>query len=236
MINDYFRSCISGSGPLQAEISFPPINIIRLRPNVIFDLTEDKSVLHLGCTDHLSIIEKKIEKGIYFHRQLNCVAGKCLGIDINNETVQYLERHGVDNIIVADITQPGIKEIANNKWDYLLMAEVLEHINDPVDFLKCIAKEYRNNIMNIIITVPNAFGLIHMNHALINGCESINTDHRYWFTPYTICKIVHEAGLIIDDLIMCLYEMSQSILNEYSSVIKAKPVLLDTIVLTAHWN
>lgn len=235
MLNEYFMQCLSGDGPLQANIKLDPIRDIQLRPNVIFDIVENKKVLHLGCTDHLSILKNKLEHGAYLHRQLSYVAEKCLGIDINSKAVNFLKSEGIHNIIISDITEPGNEKITQEDWDYLLMAEVLEHINDPVAFLKAIKNNYKNNIRGIIITVPNAFGLIHLSYPLNQGTESINSDYRYWFTPYTLCKVVYEAGFIIDDLIMCLYENSISMLDGNEKRLKEQPILLDEIVLKAHW-
>ena len=116
------------------------------------------------------------------------------------------------------------------------MAEVLEHIDNPVSFIKDIATHYRENIGGIIITVPNAFGFIHISQAINNGVESVNNDHRYWFTPYTICKVAHQAELVLDDLIMCIYEGSANMAIVNQDILLNKPILMDTIVLVAHWN
>jgi len=235
MINKEILDGITGEGPLQANVRLSPIGQLRLRPNVIFDLVYDKEVLHLGCTDHLPVIMYKIDKGIYLHQQISRVASVCIGIDINHEALEYIRTMGITNVIEADITQPGIKQITDSKWDYLLMAEMLEHIDNPVSFLRSISQNYRKNIGNLIITVPNAFGLIHMNIARNHGIESINNDHRYWFTPYTICKVAHQAGLVIDELIMCASEYSVDVMQANRRLLLEKPVLLDTIVLVAHW-
>lgn len=232
---NYINQCISGHGPLQAYVDIHPITDILLRPNAIFRIVADKKVLHLGCTDHLDIINEKISKGKYLHRQLSFVASCCWGLDINSQAVEYLKGYDINNITVADITRPGIEVIEQEQWDYLLMAEVLEHINDPVAFIKQIGTNYRKNIKNVIITVPNAFGYIHLLQALTNGRESVNSDHRYWFSPYTLCKVAHEAGLVIDDLIMCCYENSEQFSMTNPQLFKEKPILLDTILLVAHW-
>lgn len=235
MLSNYIKQCVSGNGPLQAEIQLSPVDNLRIRPNVIFEIAEEKKVLHLGCTDHLSIIEQKLKAGIYLHRQLSYVSKKCLGVDINSKAAEYLSQHGISNIVIGDITEPGIKEIQSDDWDYLLMAEVLEHINNPVSFLLDIKNNYGKNIKGVIITVPNAFGWIHMNSVIYHGIESINSDHRFWFTPYTLCKVAHEAGLILDDLIMCIYENSIPAIGNNEQQLKQKPILQDTILLKAHW-
>lgn len=228
--------CINGTGDLTATLKFDPIEHIRLRPNIIFDIVDNKKVLHLGCTDHIELIEKKIASGLYLHSQLTHVTSKCLGIDINKEAVEFLKNKGINNIILKDITSPNIMEIKNEKWDYLLMAEVLEHIDDPVLFLKKIISNYKRNIETIIITVPNAFGLVHLHNVLSFGCEVVNSDHRYWFTPYTLWKVINQAGLCVDNLIMCLYENSINILESNRDLLMQKPLLLDTIVAVCHYK
>ena len=235
MIEKEILDGIKGEGPLQAEIPIRPLEQIRLRPNVIFDIVYNKKVLHLGCTDHMSVIDYKLENGIYLHQQLSRVSSECVGIDINSETTEYLSKRGITNIIVQDITQPGIDTILDNQWDYLLMAEVLEHIDNPVAFLKDIATLYKSNIHSVIITVPNALGYISVVEALNNGRESINNDHRYWFTPFTLCKVAYQAGLILDELIMCVYENSSQAAHANRTLLKNKPLLMDTILLVAHW-
>lgn len=233
VIIDHILKCVSGEYGLTANLVFDPINHIRLRPNVIYDIVENKKVLHLGCTDHSSIIEWKVKNGRYLHRQLTYVTQECLGVDINAAAAEQLKTYGIDNIIINDITIPGIKEISENSWDYLLMAEMLEHVDNPVDFLKSIIKAYGKNIDHVIITVPNAFGLVHLVNVIGKGLESVNYDHKYWFTPYTACKVIHESGLILEDLIMCLYENSTPVLKDNIEELKQKPILLDTIVIIA---
>jgi len=235
MIEKEIQDGIIGEGPLQAEIKIKPVERLKLRPNVIFDIVYNQKVLHLGCTDHLSLIDDKVKSGTYFHQQLSRVSSECLGIDINRASIEHLYNLGIKNIIERDITQPGISQITNEVWDYLLMAEVLEHIDNPVSFLKEIAIHYKDSIRNLIVTVPNAFGFIHMLQAMNNGVESINKDHRYWFTPYTLCKVAHQAGLVLDDLIMCIYEGSADMAIQFHDQLLIKPILLDTIVLVAHW-
>lgn len=236
MISEYLQKCISGEGPLQAELVLPPIERVQVRPNVIYDLCRGKKVLHLGCTDHLPTIDYKIKRGTYLHQQLSFTASKCLGIDINEEAANHLKTYGIDNVLIADITKPGNSSILDEQWDYLLMGEMLEHVDNPVDFLRRIGENYGSSIDKVIITVPNAFGWIHMMQALQQGREWVNSDHRYWFTPYTLSKVVHQAGMDIDDLVMCLYENSVGILSQAEEELLKKPVMLDTILIVASWK
>ena len=232
LINDDILRGVSGSASFNAEIRIDPVNSIRLRPNIIYDLVYDQSVLYLRSTASVSTIGEKISSGILLHQQLSRISESCIGIEMNNDAVNYLHMHGISNVIVADLAQPGITEITDNQWDFLLIAEMLEYVDNPMQFLHDISQHYRSFIRQIIIAVPNAFGLSRINNALVYGVESANTSNKYWFTPYTICKVAHQAGLSLENLFMCIHEDSANTINHNNqSELLEKPILMDTIIL-----
>lgn len=85
-----------------------------------------------------------------------------------------------------------------------MVGEVLEHIGDPVAFLSTIRTKYCDYVDRIVVTVPNALRIANFQFAK-QGMEVINSDHRFWFTPYTLAKIMTDAGLVIEG-----YRMLQS--------------------------
>ncbi|MBT8440519.1 MAG: class I SAM-dependent methyltransferase [Gammaproteobacteria bacterium] len=179
-------------------------NLYRSRTQVLTDLVRDKQIIHVGCVDHdVKSIEKKITKGKWLHRELDEAAERCLGVDINQEGVDYIKNTlGYADVMVADVTADPAAELLNRNWDYFLLPEVLEHINNPVDFLESIHANFRDNVGQLVITVPNAFTPDNARYAR-KGKEVINTDHRYWFTPYTLSKVVVAAGFKVNRITMC---------------------------------
>ena len=87
-------------------------------------------------------------------------------------------------------------EIKNNHFDVLLISDVIEHIGDPLTFLKEINRVFKNVVDKIIITTPNAFRLENFLSAYKNE-EVINTDHKFWFSQYTLSKLIIESGFEI---------------------------------------
>ena len=85
-------------------------------------------------------------------------------------------------------------QIVEGHWHYAVFGEILEHVDDPVLFLRSAFSNYRESIDQVVITVPNAFAWRNFQNAC-QGVEQINTDHRYWFTPYTLCKVMIRAGI-----------------------------------------
>lgn len=158
----------------------------------LVDAVKGKRVLHLGCCDHIDIIEQKIANNIWLHGLLCDASELCYGIDNNQEAVDFLTNKGWKNIYCADISRGIPEEVRQQHFDVMILGEILEHINDPAAFLKQL-HSFFDYEYTLIITVPNAFTLDNWKNVM-NNFERINSDHRYWFTPYTISKICYEGG------------------------------------------
>jgi 2-polyprenyl-3-methyl-5-hydroxy-6-metoxy-1,4-benzoquinol methylase len=171
---------------------------------IIPKLVQGKKIIHIGCLDHdPTVVSHKIKRNKWMHKCLCDVTKRCLGIDIQKEGISFLKNTlGYQDVEYWDITLPGNRRIEEEQWDYVVLPEVLEHIGNPVHFLEKIRENVGCVAKKIIITVPNVFSL---NTSLLRykGVESINTDHRFWFTPYTIMKVVTDAGYTIEDVTMC---------------------------------
>lgn len=201
------------------------------RVDILRDLCAGKKIIHVGCVDHNpETVERKRAKGTWLHQILTDVSETCLGVDIEERSIAYLKSIGVDNAIVADITNPP-PEIANAQWDYVVIPEVIEHIGNPVAFLAGVRAAMKDKAGGVILTTPNAFAQENFNYARGNK-EHINSDHRFWFTPYTLAKIMMDAGYTIQRFHMCKGGTvnPQSLRNLY---FRAKPMLRNNIVMTA---
>lgn len=175
---------------------------VKDRFQIIESLCRDKKVIHLGCVDHLPLIQKKLEQNSWLHARLCDCSSRCLGIDINREGIEYIRNTlGYEDVICANLIEESIDEIKNDSWDYLVLGEVLEHMDNPCMFLKKIQENY-SNIDKLIITVPNALSLQNITFTFSN-IECINTDHRYWFTPYTLANVVCHAGMRVEQFFLC---------------------------------
>ena len=198
------------------------------RLDILLQEAQGKSILHVGCCDHVPLLPAKIAERSWLHGRLNEVAKFCLGVDIDRSGVDAaIKISNANNIICGDVTDTHlIKEISNSYFDYAIFGEVLEHIDNPVQFLRRFIENYGRNIRGIIITVPNAFCGGNLLNSL-KSKEIINSDHRFFFTPYTLCKVAWMAGLAPQSLQMAMYSkakpMKRIILNKF-------PMLAQNIV------
>ncbi|MCK5333000.1 MAG: class I SAM-dependent methyltransferase [Candidatus Aenigmarchaeota archaeon] len=190
------------SNGLKITISKPEATVLD-RFELLERLISNKKIIHLGCCDHVSLIKEKVKAGVWLHSRLCKKAARCVGLDIDKEGIDYLKNQmNYSDVICADLMLDKLPEIRKNKWDYIVLGEVLEHVSNPSMFLKNINEKYKKNIGAIIITVPNAFSWLNTIYAFRHK-EFINTDHRYWFTPYTLAKVLTNAGFKVDDFYFC---------------------------------
>ncbi|MGD8875887.1 MAG: hypothetical protein PVH38_12125, partial [Gammaproteobacteria bacterium] len=76
-----------------------------------------KSIIHVGCCDHLPIIEKKRTRGYWLHEHLVKNATHCVGVDTDAEGVRFLvEELQQENIYCADLLRDVMPQIDAKSW------------------------------------------------------------------------------------------------------------------------
>lgn len=198
------------------------------RIQLITQLVTGKKVIHFGCVDHLPLIEQRRKAGIWLHENLSKVCSDLVGIDINQAGIDYMGKAGFEVFNSNVVTENPPAEVVSKQWDYIVAGEVLEHIDDPVMFLKAIREKYGTCTKGIIITVPNALSYTNFRFALKNT-EMINSDHRFWFSPFTLLKVATQAGIEVEDYDLCFDEKVN-----FPSIkwwLKGKPLFRNRIVL-----
>ena len=154
-----------------------------------------------------------------------------MGIDIDEAGIAFLKKElGYTDVKALDISAKPSSIVTASHWDYMVLAEIVEHFDNPVEYLTRIRKFYREHIDQLIVTVPNALAAGNFRHATA-GTEHINSDHRYWFTPYTISKVLTRVGFQMDVIRMCVREQHQSFWKNARQ--RKSPILRNGIIVVA---
>jgi 2-polyprenyl-3-methyl-5-hydroxy-6-metoxy-1,4-benzoquinol methylase len=153
------------------------------RFNIIEPYVSNSNVLDVGCVGTDAPTE--------LHSRIADHADEVLGIDINEELVERLER---DDIIVANAE----KFVPDDRFDTVVAGELIEHLNSPGDFLSCTAKNLHND-GRLIITTPNSFGYQYFSNRLL-GREAINRNHTCWFDPLTLMQLAERYNFELEEL------------------------------------
>jgi 2-polyprenyl-3-methyl-5-hydroxy-6-metoxy-1,4-benzoquinol methylase len=126
------------------------------------------------------------------------------GLDVDSAAADKA-RADLDPVVVADLDEaPASKYFEAGSFDVVVLADVLEHLADPVaalaDVATLLAPEGR-----IVVSVPNiAHGSVRL--ALLQGrwryTESglLDSTHIRFFTREGLFKLFEAAGLTIEDL------------------------------------
>lgn len=213
------------------KAAFSGGNLCADRLALVSAIVANKKVIHIGCADHVPLIKKKLKRSRWLHGRISNVASRLIGFDIDKEAVDYISGLGVDGVYTYDVIQEDIHEsVLGENWDYILLGEVVEHIGDPVNFLSNIKDKYGPYADFIIITAPNAFRWGNFFSALSN-VEFINTDHRFWFTPFTLAKVACDASMSVDEFFVVRSFPTKNPVKAFFS--RVFPLLNETIVMVA---
>ncbi len=207
--------------------------LIQSRLDFLVKQCTGKRIVHLGCADHIEIIDEKLKKNNWLHKLLVEKSAKCIGIDNNEEALAHIRQLGYKEVYHADITNnPPLNFITSGKWDYLVMGEIIEHIGNPVAFLDALRVRYAPYIDRIILTTPHAFRFKNFTRAARKNSEIINSDHRFWFTPYTLAKISIDAGLWPEEFwfVENMKPTSNALFKKW--LLKKYPAFRDTIIMS----
>jgi hypothetical protein len=165
------------------------------REDAITEIIKNCDVIHIGCSDHIPLIREKIAHNTWLHKLITDKSNNCIGIDIDLESIDFLKKElGYNNVLHGNILTDDFQEISGKKWDYVVFGEIIEHLDNPVDFLRIFRTRYGSNVKRFVISVPSIYNRKQIRNML-NYKEIINSDHRFWFTPYTITKLIVSAGL-----------------------------------------
>jgi len=216
------------SNGLSFKISEQSENADRL--TFIESKCNDKRIIHVGFADHIPLVPGKIKANTWLHARLLKVSTQCIGVDIDKEAVDFISKHyAYPGLYLHDIlTEDPLPVITQQEWDYMILGEILEHVNDPVSFLSQLHSKYGKYVKRLIISVPNAWDFTNIRMAK-NHKEFINTDHRFWFTPYTLAKVGVLSGWHPYEFDFCQTHPPHKWI--YRKIIKKYPAFRETLVM-----
>ncbi|MBF5038120.1 class I SAM-dependent methyltransferase [Methylophilus sp. 13] len=106
--------------------------------------------------------------------------------------------------MLCGYVQEFYAEISEKKYDIIILADVIEHISDPLEMLKQLMK-YIDSSTKIFISIPNvAFGGVRL--ALFNGSFNytdsglLERTHLRFFTRNTADKMFEKLELLTEHL------------------------------------
>lgn len=226
------------------KFKFPRAKIINKIP-YFKQICKGKSVLHIGCTDHLELINFRIKDGAHVHTEIMKITPQVHGIDVNIEAIDYLKsKYDIHNIINYDISNDERPSGLFNDYDIILIPEVLEHIENVKDFMLGIKKFMRNDSL-LILSTPNVHN-VHNFFTAIGRYEMVNPDHVNYYSYMTLKRLLEKLDFSVIEWNIYIYGVAHRPFLKYgvrwlgsilkSVLIEMNPWFGDGIVVVAKKN
>lgn len=170
--------------------------MIEYKYNLIESICKYKRVLHIGASDSPFHNEKAV-KGLLLHQKIERSAKKVVGLDIDKNAISDLKKYNIRSIYFGDIlTEKYAVDLKAEKFDVIVFADVIEHLDCPGNALKNIKKLMTKKTL-LIITAPNVFNIRTL-LTLLTGCETVHSDHVFWTSKKTIERLfkIHHFKII----------------------------------------
>ncbi|MFA6362444.1 class I SAM-dependent methyltransferase [Methanoregula sp.] len=197
--------------------------------------SKNSRLLEIGCASG------------YFLFEVKSHVKSVTGLELTTEYVEYARSQGLD-------VKESLDKIPDNSYDLIFMFHVLEHIDDPVNFLIEVKKKLSQR-GKLIIEVPNVDDILVSVYKIESHLDFyFEIAHNYYFSKSTLKIVLERAGYQCDiyplqryDLSNHMYWMltgkpggqghfnsifSQSLIDEYEKNLKEK-FLCDTIYAIA---
>lgn len=147
--------------------------------------------MDLGIVQHeISAIESEG----WLHFLINRHAEDTVGIDIDEEGIQYLQQEGYD-ARVADATALEFEE----QFDVIVAGELIEHLSDFDGFLQSVRENLKED-GKFILSTPNAFFFERFWSLLWNEDITVNPEHTCWFDERTLTQLLNRYGFRVDNV------------------------------------
>ena len=155
-----------------------------VKDRLILDYCQDKKVLDVGCVGQ-DIDYKDSE---WIHSKVKNISKSLMGVDINEDGIVELNNMGYNVMHYNKLS-------VDNKFDTILMLDVIEHVDNPVEFIKDYEPFLKEN-GQIVITTPNSNRAINFINIFLKNEYSLNYEHTVWFCPKTLMEVFNRVDIL----------------------------------------
>jgi ubiquinone/menaquinone biosynthesis C-methylase UbiE len=171
---------------------YPKVSIIS-RDDWIVKNCVGKSVLHLGCSDSPFTLNK-VAKGTALHPKISSVASRIVGVDIDSKSLDLLRKvYPESQFEYCNVeSQDFIYKFAEQDFDVVVCADIIEHLNNPGLMLANLEK-IMNPGTKLIVTTINALSVKGVLRGLFSR-EAVHPDHVAYYSFSTLKHLLSRYG------------------------------------------
>lgn len=151
-----------------------------------------KRVVHVGFAD-AGFRQQQGRAGSWLHGRLDEVATELVGVDAESAGVAEATAEGFEAYQVDCTDSGAVAALGIAPADIVLAGEVIEHVGAPGPFLEALHHLCRPD-GTLIVTTPNAYGLINVAASVFRRVEVNHPDHVMMFTWRTLTELLRRSG------------------------------------------
>jgi SAM-dependent methyltransferase len=169
----------------------PPARVVD-RAAYLIDAARGASVAHVGFVDRgCWAYHERLDS--WLHAHLDRVASRTVGLDVDEAGVARARELGFDAYAVDCCDRAAVAALDLEPCEVVIAGEVIEHVDRPGDFLAGLHGITAPN-GRLIITTPNASGLLNAGAAALVGYEVNHPDHVTLYSCFTLANLLERHG------------------------------------------
>ncbi len=141
-----------------------------------------KDVLDIGCA-------VGFKKPDWMHKHIKSISRSLYGIDLDARSIEEIKK--IDDAFDVSYGNAQNFEL-NRKFELVHAGELIEHLDNPGDFLTCAHRHLQDDGF-LLLTTPNGLRISNFIYAATGGLR-VNAEHTCWFCEYTIRTLLERKG------------------------------------------
>ena len=151
-----------------------------------------KRVVHVGFAD-AGFRQQQGRAGRWLHGRLDEAATELVGVDADPAGVAAATTEGFEAYHLDCTDSEAVAALGIEPADIVLAGEVIEHVGAPGPFLEALHHLCKPE-GTLIVTTPNAYGLINVAASVFRRVEINHPDHVMMFTWRTLTELLRRSG------------------------------------------
>ncbi|MCB1256219.1 MAG: methyltransferase domain-containing protein [Microthrixaceae bacterium] len=166
------------------------------RVDFLVDAARNNKVVHVGFVDS-GCWEYHNQFDSWLHAHLDSVASELVGLDLDSAGVERAREMGFAAHAVDCSDSEAVAALGLEPMDVAIAGEIIEHLDDSGSFLDGLHSLVRPG-GTLIVTTPNASGLLNAGAAALANYEVNHPDHVTLYSCYTLTNLLERHGWSVD--------------------------------------
>ena len=162
------------------------------RVDYLVDAVRGKRAVHVGFVDS-GCWEYHEQFDSWLHAHLDKAATSLVGLDLDEAGVEKAKANGFEAYAVDCSDDAAVAAMGLEPGQVVIAGEIIEHLDDSGSFLDGLHSVCAPD-GRLVVTTPNASGLLNAGAAALAGYEVNHPDHLTLYSCFTLTNLLARHG------------------------------------------